>query len=76
MRWRAMKTVGKILGFSVSFSIFFLVIFVLFEKYGKQYENRTGCHRNRSGYGWAYIPSVFVLVGKFNNFSDFFGPTH
>jgi hypothetical protein len=43
---------------------FFLIIFVLFRKYGKWYGNGIGCHGNRSGYGWASIPSVFVLGGK------------
>jgi hypothetical protein len=49
--------------FGLIFHIF-LIIFVLFRKYGKRYKNGIGCHGNRSGYDWTSIPSVFVLGGK------------
>jgi hypothetical protein len=58
------KTVGKIIGIPFSFFFIFLVIFVLFNKYGNQYENRIRCHRNRSEYDWVFIPSVFRLGRK------------
>jgi hypothetical protein len=59
-----MKTVGKILGFFGPVFHIFPIIFVLFRKNGKRYGNGIGCRRNRSGYGWASTPSVFVLGGK------------
>jgi hypothetical protein len=58
------KTVGKIPGNTDFVFSYFLVIFVLFVKYGNRYENRIWCHENRSEYGWAFIPSVFGLGGK------------
>jgi hypothetical protein len=58
------KTVGKILGNSSSVFPYFLVIFVLFGKYGNWYENRIWCRENRSEYGCAFILSVFGLVRK------------
>jgi hypothetical protein len=58
------KTVDKIPGNIGSVFPYFLVIFILFGKYGNQYENGIWCHGNRSEYGWPSIPSVFGLGGK------------
>jgi hypothetical protein len=58
------ETARKIPGYSGPVFHIFPIIFVLFGKYGKRYENGIGCRGNRSGYSWACIPSVFVLGGK------------
>jgi hypothetical protein len=58
------KTVGKILGNFGSVFSYFLVIFVLFGKYGDRYKNGIWCRGNWSEYGWASIPSVIELAGK------------
>jgi hypothetical protein len=48
----------------LSHFLYFSIIFILFEKYGKWYENRIECCGNRSGYDCISIPSVFILADK------------
>jgi hypothetical protein len=59
-----LKTVRKIHGFSNTVFHIFRIIFILYRKYSKRYENRIACHENRLGYGWTSIQSVFVLGGE------------
>jgi hypothetical protein len=63
-----MKTAGKVPDFPVRFHIF-LIIFILFDKYGKRYENELGYCGNRS-VGLLYLPFSY-WVEKYDNFSDF-----
>jgi hypothetical protein len=58
------KMVGKISENTGSVFPYFWVIFVLFGKYGNRYKNEIWCRGNQSEYNWAFISSVFGLVGK------------
>jgi hypothetical protein len=66
------KRSGKILGNSGSVFSYFLVIFVLFGKYGNQYENEIWCHEIRLDFH-----TVRFLIGRKNPvifwiYSEFF----
>jgi hypothetical protein len=57
-------SVTKFSGILVLFFHIFLVIFILFDKYGNRYENGIWCHGNRSKYGCPSILPIFELAKK------------